>query len=225
MNRESLKILPKARHLLQRMRSSISSHDQPYIDPISELLQGGWAIGEDDVEIIEREVERYLQCAHISILEFGSGASTLVFLRYLVSHSLPGDITSVECDPQWINRVESCASKILANKQGSVKLSIVAGEYNEQSGLICPSIENGEDLSKKYDIIFIDSPPDNIVEDGRLKLSSRITKLLDKRGTLLIHDTSRSMELYAFKKLSSYYLDAELCYTGKGMGILRFPTG
>jgi hypothetical protein len=39
----------------------------------------------------------------------------------------------------------------------------------------------------------------------------------------MIHDTERNMEMYAFKKLQSLFLDAELLSTPKGMGILRFP--
>lgn len=189
---------------------------------LEELLQGGWAIGLDDVQVINGEIERFLQFGNLSILEIGSGASTVGIIIKALDCRLNAVIHSIEENSGWIEKLQETISFAPTPLgQAGIEFGLFKSEYKIESGVDLESLR--ANLLKQYDIILIDSPPDNIVDDGRLKTAEQCLSLLKERGCMLIHDTNRIMELYAMKRLSDRFYDANLLNTCKGIGILRFP--
>jgi hypothetical protein len=187
------------------------------------LLQGGWAIGLDDVEVINTEVDRFLQFGKLSILEFGGGASTLVFIIKTLDSSLNLTLHTVEENQDWIIKLQEIITLApVPLDEAGIEFKLMKSEYHTDNGVAIEPLRG--ELLNQYDIILIDSPPDTIVDDGRLKTAEQCFSLLKERGCMLIHDTHRIMELFAVKRLYSKFYDLDLLDTCKGMGILRFPT-
>jgi hypothetical protein len=186
------------------------------------LLQGAWAIGCEDVQLISRELKRLQQYENIAILEVGGGASTVVFLLQALQLRKSLVLHTLEASEEWLTllhkTVGGSPDKISNN---GIIFETFKIDYSVDDGIAMGNVK--AHLFEKYDIIFIDAPPDTEVEDGRLKTAMACKALLKTRGFMMIHDTERNMEMYAFKKLQSLFLDAELLSTPKGMGILRFP--
>lgn len=187
---------------------------------IAKLLEGPWAIGSDDKEILVEEILRFRQYGKINILEFGSGASTLVILKAALNHFNSAHLDVVENDLQWIERVQKLTDKYLRESINDVSLNYIQCNFDREMGF---AIGAATDLKPTYDIILIDSPPDTSVADGRLLLMKRVMLNLHEKGVLIVHDTNRNAEQYGFWHMSRKFYDSQLYNTGKGIGVLRFP--
>ncbi len=114
----------------------------------------------------DADILAYKALSAASVLEFGSGGSTLIFSQASVSNS---KIISVETEDFWINEVNT-------------RLSLVDAKNS-------PSIVSYKDFNFNgaFDIIFIDGKS-NLREEFALNS----WELLKPNGEMLFHDTKRS---------------------------------
>jgi predicted O-methyltransferase YrrM len=201
-------------------KKSESFENQNHVldDTIRDLLSNNWAIEDDDILVLENEIEMYRQHGKISVLEIGSGASTLVIFRKACSMVNEFVIHSIEQSKEWQNRMLSLISSI-EEKEKASNISIFHAEYCLNNGFCLEELN----LSDQYDIIFIDAPPDTSVPDGRLKIVRSLINKLNPKGSIIIHDVSRNMENYAFHIIKEKFIYSEIIPTKKGVGILRYP--
>jgi len=183
------------------------------------VAPGGWSIGYDDAEAIVRELQRFEQRRHIDVLEFGSGVSTYVILATLRARFDSYRFVSVEADPRWHEQVSRQVAKAYPNAAGS--FSLVKADYRGQTF----------DLDEVWrsvpfpqcDVLVVDAPPDTHGDDVRLELCLRLLSRLSPRGALILHDTNRINELYAFTRLSAHFHEARRLETRKGISMFWFP--
>ena len=186
-------------------------------DILNSLLKGDWAVGLDDLQVLEQELHRFIQYPKINVLEFGTGASSLFFLKYFTENNISYQLDIVEEDVKWITVIKNHLRKIkIANHLNFYQIS-----YNQSTGLD----EAALNLFKNndYEIVFIDAPPDTSVVNGRYKLAKIILNKIKPNGILIIHDSKRNMEMFAVEKLKPQFLNYKNVNTAKGLTIFYFP--
>lgn len=182
---------------------------------------GDWAIGWDDVVVLDDEINRYRQHGNINYLEIGSGFSTVAVAKLLAKKFDKAKIVSLESDLAWI---ESTRREIHRNLSEH-ELAKVDIEFKH----ICYDLFRLGDILEEtlsvslFDIIFVDAPPDITMPNARQKVIELLFNRLAAKSTLIIHDTQRNDEMYAFEVARHKFLSSEFIKTRKGISILRFP--
>lgn len=182
---------------------------------------GAWAIGVDDIEILCSEILRYEQNKQIKYLEIGSGYSTIIVSNLLAKKFDQSRLVSLEADDEWAKRTNEDVKKILNNTSGgNVEFRCISFDYNIATiaNQITKIFENDD-----YDFVFVDAPPDDYSPDARKKVVELIVPHLGRKSTLVIHDTNRIDELFAFESIRNQFISSEIFRTQKGIAVLRFP--
>lgn len=183
---------------------------------------GSWAIGVDDVEILCREILRYEQHKEIKYLEIGSGYSTAIVSNLLAKKFQQSTLVSLEADDEWAKRTNEDVKKILNNSSSGGKVEFKCVSFNNDiesiSSKIIEIFKNDN-----YDFVFVDAPPDNSSPDARKKVIELIVPHLGAKSTLVIHDSNRIDELFAFECIRNEFRSSEIISTQKGIAVLRFP--
>lgn len=185
---------------------------------------GAWSIGLDDAAAIVTELDRFRQRGMVRVLEFGSGFSTLILLSALeAKFGRSFSFVSVEADARWR---EDTLEKVRGAglRAGEPFLSLHA-PYVRKDGVDTFDLDSvwPQLPFRECDVILIDAPPDANGVDVRLKLCEAVIGRLDAKGVLLLHDTHRIDELYAFERLRERFRTSERLETEKGLGVFRFP--
>lgn len=212
----------KAMHVLNQHRNTKPVLIEYLQRELTQLLDGAWAVGRDDIDVINQELRRFEQYKSISFLEVGGGASTIAIILKALQLNMKISVDTLEESATWteiITKIIRVCQEKLSQEQLDFRICPV--EYCQGIGVKLQ--DKHMILKNKYDIIFIDSPPDTSVDNGRLYVALEYFELLAERGVMIIHDTQRNMEMYAFKKLQGLFLDSQLISTHKGIGVLRFP--
>ena len=211
------KILKRIRKISQNF---YSNKIESLLDlDIKELINGGWSIGQDDIDVLENELHRFMQYSGIKVLDIGSGTSTLVFLRYMLKNHKFSSLDTVEQDPFWFQKMKKVTDIHLLGVD-KVTFNLIHCDYDDKTGFDFNILDSY--LSNDYDIIFIDAPPDTSIVDGRYLLCVKIITRLKINGVLIIHDVYRNTELYAFERLKLLFRRSEIISTIKGIGVLSF---
>lgn len=189
------------------------------------LKAGGWSIGYDDILIIDSELRRYIQRKKIRVLEFGSGVSTLAILSILENNFKNAyQFVSIEADPKWLKKMEYYVKRFIGDNG---RFSLIKGDYLEKEcGRQFDLVSSLSAYKKKsFDVVLIDAPPDDNGEDIRLDLCQEVLPFLASKGVLILHDTRRINEMFAYAILSEKFRMAERHQTEKGISLFRFPHG
>ena len=185
---------------------------------------GGWSIGYDDILVLDKEIERFLQRESIHVLEFGSGISTYSIASRL-ERSFKGRYCfySFESDMEWYQKTYEGIENLFPGMDAVkvIKTSYVNfenGDFNFDLEWCLSILEQ-----KLFDVIFVDAPPDTNGEDVRLNLCLRLISLLSPKGVLILHDTNRINEMYAASMLRKFFLVSDTYETQKGITVFRLP--
>ena len=186
------------------------------------ITPGSWSIGLDDLLILEKEVRRYEQKLTINVLEIGSGFSTIAIISILKKHFTDFVLTSVEADKSWANKVQQWIGEVDEIKHGQFMLLNL--DYDKQSKIFKAS-DIQLKLDGHVDLIFVDAPPDTLGENVRLHMCLELLPLLGAKSTLVLHDTNRTDERFAYSHLANMFRISELHETTKGIAVFRYPSG
>jgi hypothetical protein len=163
-----------------------------------------------------------------SILELGSGMSTLVFAKYIEQcpEAEKPRFVSVDHDPAWLGVTETRIKELrlqsyVCLQQVSVQPLAFDGPFNSRPGYDVNCSALADHLGSP-DLIFIDGPPSTI---GRSATFPAIFPLLKAPSNVLVDDASRSAETEMMAEWGQYFKG--LHYVGKfplgnGLGHLQF---
>ena len=126
----------------------------------------------------------------VSVLEWGSGGSTVYFTQFLRTHGISYDWTSVEYNKGW-------AEKVSAELKGDTDTHLVLFDVGNDE-ILQPDIPMNEyvgypkTLGKKFDLILVDGR-----KRRRCVLEAR--DLVTENGFVFLHDAQRGYYHDAFK--------------------------
>jgi len=151
-------------------------------------------------------------------LEWGAGASTMFFTKYISSDA---KWFSIEHDEQWAAKVaeENCNPNISISFQAPNHESIpgmyTCGSYNEENDGTYTDFQDYIEYPGKY------APFDFILVDGRVRKQCVIksSELLAEDGIVLLHDANRSYYHDAFKHYKQGALFADQRNSSGGIWI------
>lgn len=176
------------------------------LDTDGEFVRGVPPIDEGDVIIFRKEIERINAQ---SVLEFGPGESTQVFLDLGV-----GRVVTCEHKDRWLK----VAQERFANEPRVKVLS-----YTDTLPVEVPEL-NGE----KFDLALVDSPqgfkPMRVAHPGMEDCSRLNTCLfaLEHAKVVLLHDATRPLERGTLGRLNAMGYDVRLVAINKiGLGTAR----
>lgn len=137
-----------------------------------------------------------------SILEFGSGGSTVFFANRAK------DVRSIETSPIWYDKVKA----VMDEKHPNVSLSLNTMDTIRQF------LTNEPD--GKYDLILVDSDP---LQTNRLEIATLAAAKLKSRGWVVL-DNYGKRKLYKFYPAGwELFTFDTFNYSGNGTRILRKP--
>ena len=143
-----------------------------------------------------------------NILEYGSGSSTVYFSKRKYN------ITSVEYDNDWFNKI-----KLILNKYKSTKIYLIKEDINIQREYVSKknfkSYKNYAEfplsLNEKFDLIIIDGR----VREKCLEISP---KLLSTNGIIIFDDTERTRYKKSINKFIYMYGYKKKDFSGSAPG-------
>lgn len=118
----------------------------------------------------------------LSILEWGSGGSTVYFTEYLRRHGIPYEWLSIEYNRKWHERV---SEEVKGDPHTNVVLIDVGNDHVRQRFIPMDEyVAYPTTLGRKFDIIFV---------DGRKRRRCMIEahSLLTDHGVAILHDAER----------------------------------
>ena len=156
----------------------------------------------NQVEIIERELLA-LNRSKLSILEWGSGGSTIHFPGFLRSNGIDCDWFSIEHNKEWYDNV---SEELRDDKD----LKVYLLDAVKNSGVSVRNVAMDDyvsfpaSLGMRFDFILVDGR-----KRRRCLLEAR--KLLKPHGIVMLHDAQRRYYHCGFKYFSdSRFMDMEL---------------
>ncbi|MEX0651993.1 MAG: class I SAM-dependent methyltransferase [Candidatus Paceibacterota bacterium] len=166
-------------------------------------------MSKQEVEIIEGALLSY--GAHVDVLEWGSGGSTVYFTEFLKKKGISYTWTSIEYNKIWYERI----TDIVKDDKGTSVVLFDVGNTDLKQ----PDVETDEyvtypaTLKKQYDLIFIDGRK-------RRRCVLEAKKLLKQNGVVFLHDARRTYYHCVF----SEYADSRiLLWTSLWQGKLENP--
>lgn len=160
-----------------------------------------------------------------SVIEFGSGISTILIARLIKENELPVSFVSVEHNIEWIEVLNKQLKK--ENLTDFVKI--------EHINLVDQNTEIGKVLSydskrvlniiagNKYDLIIVDGPPANKreIRYSRYPVFFNFRNNLFNDYCLIIDDANRKGEKEIINRYRNTYTKLEFSLVGKTLGVFR----
>ena len=190
------------------------------------IKRGVWSMEVASLEAMIGEVLRFRQNNSIRIVEFGSGASTLVLDKLLPRHFADFALVSFESDPAYLadlrkelrvdSRVSVCLAPLapLARHRSPAESAIW---YDEK--LVASAV----DSLARVDLAVIDGPPDTVCQFSRWPAFEAIQHRLTPTSIVFLHDTSRVQERLLAASQQPFFFEWEAHEFGLGYSVLRFP--
>ena len=151
---------------------------------------GGWAIGGECAHLL---VSVVLNKRPVSIVEAGSGLSTLLMAHALESLGGEGQIVSLEHDKLWLEKSQAMVDEHgLSRRVRIVHAPIVDVRVGED---VFPWYDvSGADLPYSIDLLFIDGPPEATGPLARYPALPLLFERLRVGATVVMDDASREGE-------------------------------
>ncbi len=133
-----------------------------------------------------------------SILELGSGSSTLVFSNYSKKNS--ANLLSVDENAKWAKNTSDLVKNEIAND-----LNIIVHEKMCLPARTPPEIKYNAILEGKFDFVFIDGPS---LQIGKTKLSDAVNSNvfdLEEKPDVIVIDVRKATALELSKRYSEFY--------------------
>jgi hypothetical protein len=156
---------------------------------ISNLINGffpvsSWSMRPSLIVSILNDV---LLSERTNIIEFGSGISTICIAQVIRQYNLDVSFVAIEHDETWFRIIEKYLTE--NNLSGLVDYQLCALQENNEGWYKLP----GNIISKKYDQLILDGPPNSVGRKGFLEFLK--FQYLDNRDfCIIIDDSQRTIE-------------------------------
>jgi hypothetical protein len=175
-----------------------------------------------DLKVITNEIIKRRR-THVSMVELGSGVSTLFFSKVLEKLGAGNRLDSFEADMSWFVYVRDLLKRNKVSDRYRVHLIryVSGGSYTwfDQSMITKTIPRHG------IDFLVVDAPPDTFGSRVREPAVPFLLPFLKRNSVVFLHDAKRDGEIAVSEKWQEYFESYELLDTEKGMAIFRSPKG
>ena len=169
----------------------------------------GWAASPDFLLLVANEIQRRRPD---SILECGSGVSTLVFARMLQKNGC-GRVVSLEHDPVYADATR----RLLADHGLTDWAAVVLAPLGtKDSSSPWYSVEAAPKAIGSIDLLIVDGPPSTVAPLARYPALPVLASRLSRHAAVIVDDANRQDEremlrmwAYEFPDFSQYDADCE----------------
>jgi predicted O-methyltransferase YrrM len=178
---------------------------------------GGWAIGGECAHLL---VDLVLAKHPKTILEIGSGLSTVLMAEALNSLSGEGEIISLEQDKYWIDKAQAMIDEHgVGHRVQIVHAPLTDVQVGEETFRWYDVGE--EDLPAAIDLLFIDGPPEGTGPMARYPALPVLFERISHGGTIVMDDASRDGEQAAIERWTREFPGLEIRYHRDSKGTVE----
>jgi len=157
-------------------------------------------VGKEKVLYIKSFLKERSKYGPVSVLEWGSGGSTVYFSKWLQEEGIDYEWVSLEYDSEWYEVVINN----ICDERTKVVLFEANGNPKSRDVPMDDYVSYPKTLNKKFDLVFIDGRK-------RRRCTLEAKDLVKKDGIVLVHDAWRTRYQCAFKEYpDSKFLDRSL---------------
>jgi hypothetical protein len=181
---------------------------------------GEWSMSLRDLRIVAGEIAKRRHKS-ISVVELGSGASTLVFSKVLDKLGTRNSLVSFEAEMSWF----VCVRDLLAKNKMSGRYRVLHVPLVAHDGCswfdklrIAKIVEKD-----KIDVLVVDAPPDTLGPLSRQPAIPFFLPFLGRNSTVFLHDAKRPGERAVADEWRRHFSNHEFISTEKGLSVFRNP--
>ena len=177
------------------------------------FVLGAWSMQPSDFYVIAKILNR-LRSPHPTVVELGSGASTVIIAKILARKKKPFTIISIEGDASWLEETR----KLLALHRAQEGVALHHAPYRDYGSYQWFDLQVVEKAmqGKVADLIIVDAPPGNLCELSRNPALRHLRQSIDTGTHILLHDAFRPDEERIMMQWSECFETTVLHRTGKG---------
>ena len=178
---------------------------------------GGWAIGGECAHLL---VSVVLIKRPVSIVEAGSGLSTLLMAHALESLGGDGHVVSLEHDKLWLEKSQAMVDEHgLSSRVRIVHAPIVDVRLGED---VFPWYDlSSADLPDSIDLLFIDGPPESTGPLARYPALPLLFERLPVGASVVMDDASREGERAAVQRWETEFPGLEVRFHNDSKGTVE----
>jgi predicted O-methyltransferase YrrM len=182
---------------------------------------GGWAIGGD---CAQRLVALIMSTRPTSVIEVGSGLSTILIARALELVGGEGRVVSLEHEKRWLEETSALiASHGVEHRVTLVHAPLVETAIGNES---FPWYDlTGVELPERAQLIFVDGPPKATGPLARYPALPMLHGRIDEGGTLLMDDATRPDERAAVDRWAAEFPDLAIRFHSDSKGTVEIVKG
>ncbi|MEP2934956.1 MAG: class I SAM-dependent methyltransferase [Gilvibacter sp.] len=147
-----------------------------------------------------------------SVIEFGSGVSTLILAKFIKSNGLPTKITSIDHNPDWSAYIKKELIKHGCDEVVNLVVAPLAQQSNQDfEGLwYDPAILQTALTQKTFDVVLVDGPSGGTHVEARYLALPKIIDLLEDDFIVFLDDIRRPGEQQILAKWRRLFAKANI---------------
>lgn len=178
------------------------------------FVLGAWSMQPSDFYVIAKILNR-LRSPHPTVVELGSGASTVIIAKILARKKKLFTIISIEGDASWLEETR----KLLALHRAQEGVALHHAPYRDYGSYQWFDLQVVEKAmqGKVADLIIVDAPPGNLCELSRNPALRHLRQSIGTGTHILLHDAFRPDEEKIIHEWSKSFATTILHRTEKGI--------
>lgn len=187
--------------------------------PIS-LKRRAWSMHIQDFECIFTLMKGK---RNLTVLELGSGISTIIFASGLSRLSQNSSIVTLEAEERWMEAIQ----KMVVKYELTDYVRVHHVPYKQYAVYIWFDEQAIKEIlgDKKIDILVVDAPPDTLCHYSRRPAMPFFLPYLKRESIVVLHDAKRPDEVQIVREWKYYFHECETIDTPLGLAVFKSPKG
>lgn len=187
---------------------------------------GLWSMPEEDLSLLRESLRNFEQYRDVAVLELGSGHSTEQIALQLDSMNLEEwSLDCIETSLDYCTDFHVETFKSISSKIHLHHVPLRWSQNRDGVGFDRAAFSRATRLNAPYDFVLVDSPPDIVGENARLRAIEAAILLMHTKSVMFVHDVNRNEERYAVEVIRSKFLCVDVVRSRAGVAICRYPVG
>lgn len=147
-----------------------------------------------------------------SVIEFGSGVSTLIMAKFIKSNGLSTKITSIDNNPDWSQYI---SKELVKHGCDDLVTLVVAPLSKQDTGLYIGPWYHSDDVQnaiykKTFDVVLVDGPSGGTHKEARYLALPTVLNVLEENFIVFLDDIRRQDENKILTKWKQLFKEANI---------------